>query len=259
MPYADLRLVDADTLEQVTVLQPGEGGEFTYSPDGRQVAIATPEDISLMNADGSGRRRVLAYAPVATMSEFAFHPRPVWASDGRSLLVGIPPSDPFASPAQPTEVWTIPADGTSATLTASIDAQPTQLITGFAPDLGHVAYLGQAEGMLAVTDLRSGDTVSYMVNAGSLYDWAPGSQRFAFLANLELPQAQIVELGGDAVPAHDDASVVAIDVSWLDGDRYLYLAQHEGGGWDLVLAEVGGPRTVLATVTGQPPMYDVAP
>ena len=52
----DLHLVNADTLERTALLPPGEGGEFTISPDGRQFAIVTRGSVSLIRVGGCDRR-----------------------------------------------------------------------------------------------------------------------------------------------------------------------------------------------------------
>jgi hypothetical protein len=260
----DLRLVDADTLEQTVLLPPGEGGEFYYSPDGRQVAIVRAGIISLVDADGSRRQEALTYTPVATASEFYFYARPVWAADSHSLRVAVPPVDPHAQPPQPTSIWHIPADGTPAGLLGSIMAAPHSQLA-FSPDFNYVAYLKQPEGTpagsshgsLLVTDLSNDETVTYLPEVHNVHGWSLDSQHFAFLTNPQLPQAQIGRLGSDPVPAYGDAESAVIDVRWVDASRYLFLAQSSRG-WDIILGEIGGPTTVVAAVAGPLPAFDFA-
>lgn len=117
----DLRLVDADTLEQTILLPPGEGGEFYYCPDGDQIAIVTSGDISLVDADGGNRRdSVLTFTPIETHSAYDYYPEPVWAADGSSLLVAIPPVDSEVRPTQHTTVWHIPTGGGRAELVVTL-------------------------------------------------------------------------------------------------------------------------------------------
>ena len=257
----DLYRVDADSLGTSLLLPPGQGGEFTYSPDGRQVAVAKTGGISLYNADGQNRRDVLTYTPVATRSEFRYYARPVWEAYSQSLRVAIPPVDPFAQPPQPTSIWYLPTDGMSAALIGSlvIHSEPS-----FSPELKYVAYLehpeggvpGHAQGMLQVTNLETGETIGEYPQAGEVYGWAPDSGHFAFLAHPGLPQAQIARFGSLAVPAHDDAEVASIDVRWVDASHYVYLAGTSEG-WSLLLGKVDGPAVVLMTVTGRStPPYD---
>lgn len=160
-----------------------------------------------------------------------------------------------------------PTDGTPARLVATVMATlGNQLV--FSPDLTHAAYLeqpegalpGSSQGSLLITDLDSSETITYYPQAHNIYGWTPNSEYFAFLTNPQLPQAQIGQLGSDAVPAYADADADAavIDVRWVDANRYLFLAQ-SARGWDIVLGQIGGISTFLAAVVGRPPSYDFAP
>jgi hypothetical protein len=147
VPAVDLRLADADTahaehpLEQTMLHPPGEGGEFTYSPDDSQIAVVTPGDVSLLDADGTNRRHgVLTFAPVTTVSGSDYHVRPVWAADGSALMVAVPPPDPDVRPLQHTTIWRIPTDGSSAELVTTINALPGDYAVSFSPLLTYVAY-----------------------------------------------------------------------------------------------------------------------
>jgi len=285
----DLHLVNADTFERTALLPPGEGGEFYYSPDGGQAAIVTPGKISLVDADGGNRREALTHAPIATASEFQYYARPVWAADSSSLRVAIPPVDPYAEPAQLTSVWRMHTDGTPASLLTSVTATQVSW-PAFSPDLRYFAHLyaervdpassAYPKSDLLLTDLEfnrtdtfypredditqvtleSGETITHRPMAGEIYGWAPDAQHLAFAAqpDPQLPfQAQIAELGGDAVPAYSDTDGVVIDVRWVDADRYLFLAQSPKG-WGILLGEIGGSITGVAGVVGSLPTYDFA-
>jgi Tol biopolymer transport system component len=284
----DLHLVNADTQGQIALLPPGEGGEFTYSPDGRQLAIVTRGSISLAAADGSNRREVFTYTPVATHSEAPYYARPVWAADSSALRVAIPPVDPYAQPSPSTSVWHIPADGTPASLIGNIATGQTRESI-FSPNLRFVAHLHLDQSdptsypiaSLLITSLDDGETALYYPEmdtgtqvtldsgekiteypaASLFYGWAPDSQHFAFLANVDPalpPQALIGQLGVDAAPIYSDAEVV-IDLRWVDADRYLFLAKGPKG-WDILLGHLqfGGLITSVAAVVDDPPAYDFA-
>lgn len=265
MPYDDLWLVDVDSLQQTALLPPGEGGSFHFSSDGSQIAIVSPQNISLMAGEGGDQREVLAYPPVATYSEHRFYAHPVWAPDSRSLLVAIPPADPLAQPSEPTTIWYIPTDGTPASLRSRIDAQPLRSDPAFSWGLSRVAYLGLSAstpvaaggGPLMLTDLRTNETVTYHAQVQGIYGWAPNSESFAFRGDGERSSAYIGQV--DGVPwlaAADEYSVVA-DLRWVDADRYVFSAYLEGRGWDIVLAEIGDDSTVLSDVGGRPPVFDL--
>ena len=255
----DLHLVDADTGEQRVLLPRGEGGEFHYSPDGRQIAIVRSGTITLVDADGGNRRDALTYTPPVTYSEFQYYARPVWAADSGSLRVFIPPVDPLAQPPQLGSVWHLRTDGWAARLIGSIAANSP----AFSPDLSHVAYLEQAEGAppgsseggLLVTNLDDGETVPYDAQANNVYEWSPDSQHFAYMTTLQLPQAQIGQLGSDPVPVYEDPEVAAIDVRWIDAERYLFTTI-DAQGRSILLGEIGGPSTVVVTVSGRSLIYD---
>jgi hypothetical protein len=270
----DLHLVDAETRTFTTLLPPGEGGEFYYSPDGSRIAVVTPGEIRLVDADGGQRAQVLTYTPVNTGSEYRFYAQPVWASDGRSLRVAIPPPVPHAQPAEQTTVWQIATDGTAARMLGSIDAAPlagTDAIA-FSPNLEFVGYaqIRQAEGAspaeaepwLEVRRLANDDWQAYPY-AGNLIRWAPDSRRFAFLAGRESPQLRIGQWSGDTLPGSLDPGTAVLDVRWVDAEHYLVVARSGAqrgpaqGGWDLVLADLQGASTVLASMAGYP-VYDLA-
>ena len=262
VPNDDLHLVDADTLARTLLLAPGQGGAFYYSPDGRQVAIANAGGISLFNADGQNMRDVLTYTPVATASEHRYYAQPVWAADASSLRVAIPPADPFAQPPQPTTIWYLPTDETSANLMDSIVVNSPP---AFSPDLQYVAYLeqpegakpGHTQGKLIVRALVDGTTVVQYPQAIDIYGWSSDSQYWAFLSNPESPRAQIGQIGTIPMPAYDDTDATTIDVRWVDATHYLFLEiSHEH--LSLLLGEVGGPSELLVTVPGRSLPYDWA-
>ena len=260
----DLRLVNADTLEQRVLLPRGKGGEFYYSPDGRQIAVVRSGTITLVDAEGQNPRDALTYTPPATYSEAAFYAQPVWAADSGSLRVFIPPPDLQAQPPQLGSVWHLPVDGRPARLIGALVTRGGSR-PAFSPDLSHVAYLGQAssalpgssdEGLL-VTNLDDGETIAYAAQAHDVYGWSPDSQHLAFLSDVQLPRAQIGRLGGDPAPAYGAPGVAAIDVRWVDANRYL-LTAITAQGQQIILGEIGGAGTVVATVAGRSLSYDFA-
>lgn len=271
--HHDLHLVDADTREHTILLPPGQGGEFYYSPDGRQIALVTPGKITLVDADGSNRREgVLLHTPVATHSETEYYARPVWAADGSSLVVAIPPADPLVPPVQRTTIWRIPTDGTPARLETVVEAAPLlgpDVLT-FSPDLKFVAYAQlrgdvngapeQLESWLEVRRLANEDVQAYPeVNAQ--YGWAPDSRRFAFSVGREVAQLKIGHWSGPTLSGGVEAGTPVFDVRWVDADHYLFVSRYdaergaEGDRWELRLGDIHGSSTVLASADDWP-RYD---
>ncbi len=275
----DLRLVNADTLEQTFLLPPGEGGQFHYSPDGSQIAVATEGAISLVDADGENRRdEVLTYTPVAPGRLDSFYAEPVWAEDGSALLVAIPAPDSRGADGQgaqdgltgqslavqPTTIWRIPAGGSPATLVTSIDTAPRTAsgFVSFSSDLVFVAYaeLKQQDGApsarpevwLALNRLGTIDRFGFP-GLNTFYGWAPGRRQFAISTGSDARQLSILQWSGPTVYSGvlDGASVE--DLRWVDGEHYLLVVRQnreagvEGDSWDLLLGDMQGSSTILAS------------
>ena len=100
----DHRLVDADSGALSLLLAPGNGGDFYYSPDGAKIALTLPEEILVVDADGTNRLSLLSFPFVITYSEYAYYPPVSWAPDSSFLRAAIPPADPLAAPADPTAI-----------------------------------------------------------------------------------------------------------------------------------------------------------
>ncbi len=139
--HNDLWQVDADSGQISLLLKAGEGGNFYYSPDGEQIALVTPEDISLINADLSNRRTsVLQYPAALTYSEHMYYPEPVWSADSSYLLVDIPPREIMEQPPEPNTIYRIPADGSQPAHLASLYPIWFRTIF-FSPDRTRIIYL----------------------------------------------------------------------------------------------------------------------
>lgn len=260
----DLRLVDADvqfdTLEQITLLPSGEGGDFYFSPDGRLLALTTPDSIDLMTVAGSDRRRVLEYERVTTYSEYLYYARPVWSPDSSYLLVATPPSDPLADPAQPTTLWEIPAAGGEARQLSQLAGSTFfGAEAAFSPDLSRVLYTEQvgepAENMRAlhITQVDGiQDLVSLTAPLLEAAGWAGDSDHFLFWTGQDR-ELRYAEVGGSDRPLIAGAQLV--DVRFVDPEHFLYIAAN-GQNFELGLGNLDGAIQSIDTVTGLPPEFD---
>jgi hypothetical protein len=140
----DLWMVDTDDpLITRSVLPPGEGGEFTYSRDGRKIAIVRPDQITIYDSAGSVRRDLHGFFPVITESEYQYYPPVWWTMDSSALRAAIPPRNPRADPPLATRIYHFPADGSAPTVLSEIITKPVmENEPVLSPDSNKVAYVG---------------------------------------------------------------------------------------------------------------------
>lgn len=253
----DLNLVDADTLEKKNLLLTGWGGEFVYAPDGSQIAITQPDKIILAKADGSDYRPVFNYPAVTTYSEYRYYALPVWAADGKSLRLALPPADPLATPPQPTSLWRITLDGSDPVQTGSVYAVPFfEQPVEFTPDLARIAFIKETgqpsenlrELHLAASD-GSGDWVYAKGPVIRFQGWSPDSAHFTYT----LDDNQELWLGSlqEAPRQLGDGYSGIQDLRWVDGSRLLFW-QASGASFELVLANLEGGTLLLDSIVGGP-------
>jgi hypothetical protein len=142
----------------------------------------------------------------------------------------------------------------------------------FSPDLEYIAYAQirlpegappeQAEPQLGVLRLANGDWQGYSY-VHTLFGWAPDSRQFAFLAGRQEPQLYIGQWSGGTIPGSVAAGTPVMDMRWVDAEHYLCVARSSTergpaqGGWDLILADIHGSSTILASMDSYP-RYDFA-
>lgn len=259
----DLWRVDTQSGELVNLRPAGDGGNFVLSPDGNQVALITPGTISVMHLDGGQEIQVLTYAPVLTYSEHQYYARPVWAPDGATLRVVIPPADPLGQPA-PTTIYELYPDGRPARLLDQVTVFMPQSHgnVAIAPDLAHLAFLQQpAEGspgdlFLAPLGQELGEPLRYAQAVSEIQSWSPSGAHLAF-SHLSDGMPQLLLGAVDAAPqplGATDAGVIGLQ--WADGEQFVYLQQSPRG-WDLILLDLAGDGEIIAAIAGAPPNFDV--
>ena len=274
----DLWRVDADRPSLENLFTPGEGGNFTIAPDGRRVAVVTPDSISLTTISGEDKQRIFSYTPVSTYSEFRYYTRPVWSPNSDVLGVVVPPPDPLAGVVFPPPdsstrvvipnlaygIWRLPTDGTPARLAGTIEARGGLLVPVINPTLEIIAYLPSQEVDPERTDLffvTWGDTIGeptfYASRVGFFDAWSPGGGRFSF----SRPPGEIAstrfftgQLDEEPRPVGNGESTTS-DIRWVDDVHYLYL-QVSDKDWDLLLADSSGTVTLIGAMVGQTWAFD---
>lgn len=264
----DLHLVNVKTGSITTLLPPGQGGEFYYSPDGETIALVTsgdymnlPGKISLVKADGSQRHDALITFPsVLTYSEAPFYPPLAWSPDSSFLLVAIPSPDHFATDASIT-VWRVPTDGSAADDLFTIET--SFFLSGlpvFSPDLSQVAYqqqIGQPDdnwAALHIFRVETSEDVLYYQGGLDYFAWIPETDQFAFVT--EDPVLILGRLGED--PQQTDLPWGNFLV-WVDSESYLTVERSQDDLETLVyLNTFDGERQLLFPLISRfPSTFDI--
>jgi hypothetical protein len=251
--HDNILLLDADTGVVTTLFPPGEGGDFSLSPDGIQLAIILPSSISLVNIDGTNLRPLLVeYIPVMTYSEFQYYAQPVWMADSSALGVAIPSED-FLNPNASGTVWHLSSQGGSAMNVGTISGDFYFSQPLLSPDLLRVAFWRDT-ATLNIHDLYlanpdgSAQTV-YATGELQWLGWAPDSTHFvyAFGGSMNL---QLGVVGG-APTAIGSCN----DLRWIDHISFLCLSGNLGS-WTLMKGEIGGVLVPFVSPAGDFVSFD---
>lgn len=223
----DLRSVSVDTPEQKTILlPPGQGGHFILSPDRKKLLIVRNDRFLVANIDGSDLRQVFTYPYVMTYSEWAYLPDPVWSTDSKSFRVIIPPQDPLTRPDEPSVLWQVPADGSTAKQVSSFLAAPAFQYRALLSPTGQKLAYQTTKGDAILTDLHlaSADQKDHwVVRSGKLrFDsWAPDGLHFAVYIS-DNNELQVGSTNGSFISL--PVGIKPFRLSWVDSQYVLVLS-----------------------------------
>jgi hypothetical protein len=246
----DLLSLDADTGTLDPLLGQGEGGDFTISPDGTELAIMRPDSLSFARSDGTNlRSAVFSFPFVITFSEYLYYPRPVWSPAGDVVMLTIPGENPFAESPSGT-IRQVPLAGGSGTVLASVSGdlfRPQAEVPLISPDLTTVAFLRAAivagEQDLILYRHATGESISYATGSLQWKGWAPDSLHFAYTSGGGLD----LFLGGIGEPPQPLGSGTGL--RWIGDQQYLYLAGIPGD-WTLTLGDLEAAPIELVDLAG---------
>jgi hypothetical protein len=224
----DLRVVDADNpADHAELLSPTQGGHFLFSPDGQKLLITQGSRFRVANVDGSGARDVFTYPSIFTYSEWTYYPDPVWKKDSSGFRVVIPAQDPLARPDDPTVIWDIPLDGSSARPLLSVPAAPAYMYRPLiSPDARTVLYQTRRSETELVSDLHianidlGGDWIIHSANQ-RLRNWSPDSARLSIFAG-DRNEIQVGTVQG--VFSGWPVGVKPMELEWADRERVIVLS-----------------------------------
>ncbi|MCB0223903.1 MAG: hypothetical protein KDI02_09450 [Anaerolineae bacterium] len=249
----DLYLVDADTQQWVNLLPPNQGGDFHFSPDGRKVALVSPSQIRLMDADGRNARTLLDFPAVSTASEFSHYPLPVWSPTSDSLRLALLHPDAVYDSTLPTTIWHLPVDGTKPFTISKISTQGIYI----SPNLTHIAYprfITPASTYgdfplveLHLADIDGSNDFVYASGKVGFVNWLPDSDHFVFWQERDndFYRGQISNKKAILL-----AKIWFLELPWIDESHFLFYDGVEPYG--LKLGTVGHPALLLI----EPPVAD---
>lgn len=258
---ADLWTVNADTNAVAPLLGPGTAGRFSVSPAGQTIAIARPEALDLLNADGSNyRQNVIVFPAILTYSEYAYKPFPQWMADGLFFEVSIPSPDPLA-PDPHADLYRIGVDGVVQPLTTI----PANVVFGGAitPPL----YSPNGQFMYYSVGLPDGTgdvmhQLEFLAEGGAAdrsmgptlglrgWGWSPDSTYFAYSVTPDgVPgQGYVTGTTAESVQPFATGLTVMRALEWQDGTTLVFVAKiGPSATWSLYRQTLGGEPALLAS------------
>jgi hypothetical protein len=238
-PRFDLNLVEGGVSKNL--LPAGQGGQFTFTPDGQLLALVQPNKILTVRADGSAVQLVYQFQPVKASGGAAL-PQIAWLENGFGFKTVIPGSE-----GQPARLlFLMAAGGTPAQLAVFPAVPPSVSQTFIAPDGSRVLYLREQGGDLElhVIDASTADKLYFKHPRGQigLLGWTPDSKGLLFW--LDDPRRAWMASGETRLPSSDVA--YAENVTWVEAETCLFL-----NGAELRVRQLGQPSQLIDTgVTG---------
>jgi hypothetical protein len=221
----NLSIVDADTGKIRQFLNPYLPGtlEFTISPNGQMVAVASKGDITIHNIGGNIIYPNIMNYTVSTPSEL--YPMIEWLSDSSGVVAALP-KNVHAGWAFPYyfayEIWSYKLGG-QASLIPLDGQQPFWTMTGcggaisVSPDGALLLYSQDTE--LFIGHLLDGHTqLAGMSGCWDGYkNWSPGSNYFLYRNTASNQDGSIISIHGSSFVA-PWAGLVG---QWIDKNHYL--------------------------------------
>ncbi len=219
--------------------------QFTWSPDGSKVAISDPEGVGIYDSSGAViDDHILSYPFINTASEYAWTAEPIWSQDSGTVMVRVPPQDPFFSSGANSSLYRVTADG----MTGEIIYETPMVYmmsgdTGISEDLTRIAYLVDTGSPsdnvsdLIASNVDGSDSDTFATGQFQVAPiWSPDNTHFFYSLGM-LPDSipYIGEFGDGSLEVMDYRNPV--HAKWIDENRYLVVTNDDHR-WRLLLGTV---------------------
>jgi hypothetical protein len=258
--HGQLRVLDLEDRTNRLLVDHGDGAYFVYSPDGRWITASTPTTVHLYRASGELERAdLLTFGFVATYSEYAFVPTPLWSPDSSYFLVNIPSSNSLDESPEPARLWRISAEF-GADLVAEywpwylFGLMEAQFIS---PDFSQLVYTREVgepadpERELVLRDLESGAERVIAVGNYQFSGWSPDSE---WLIWDEYGENERLHLHNRMTGEGEQSESRILSFQWVD-DVWAIFDERVGDTWQLQLVAFSGEVVELSTSAGRPHRY----
>jgi len=243
----ELRGVDALSRTMTVLADDEYGGYFSISPDGTKIALALPDRISLVNADGSDLRELYSFPHIDTGSEWWYYPPLNWTLDSTAVRVIIPPERPMFDLDVPTRIMHLPVDGSSPRVLGEVLTIPVFYSEAMlSPDARQLAYVGPGasgeigNGILVYASADGSGAAPYDEGQITLYTWLPDNRQIIYSIN---GINQIGNTAGEKIPLKVPG--ILLKVKFVDPSRFLFVSPKEGT-QQLWLGELDGTEYLIA-------------
>jgi WD40 repeat protein len=225
-----------------------EDGQYFYpSPDGKQIVFLEPNEIGLMNADGSGQRSKLTF-PSINLGISNYYPKIIWGQDNQSFVVFIPPPMSYEVHSDLAKLWKINIYALPELL-AEIPWTEDQYwfpLSTISPDFSHYIYVidhpeNETNNELHLVSINSGyDTIIFNGKVKHV-SWSPSSNHYLIVTSEEKNNALVGDVEGNVASIYVENTTV-IEAEWII-ENYIFLVTKDS----LQVVDVSSNRNIHIT------------
>jgi Tol biopolymer transport system component len=215
----DIYLMNADGTGQKKVAS--DGYYAAGSPAGDRIAFLNGDDIYLVNPDGTNRRRV-----TSKMWDRLLQIQ--WSPDGSRIAF-----QTSSSTGESADIWVVGADGSGQTHLLSHATNPV-----WSPDGHQIAfnsYRDPGRSGINILDLAGGGLTLFAADATGTPAWSPDGGRIAFSSGTETTsQIEIMNRDGTGrATLMSGTGGISPYVAWSPDGQMIAFVTDRSGSWDI--------------------------